>query len=467
MIRSLPVILVSLGAAAGAVGCNRFLMGDKLSENPNRPAAATRDQLFVGVQAFQFAEQESSIPLVVCMWMQQCTGTGVRFVSVLGSYGVKETDFSTNFSGVYTGGGLVDLRSIQRSAQADGDQVYLGVAKTWEALVVGTAADVWGSIPYTQAVASAAQPDTDFQSVVYDSVQALLTQAIGELGGPGNGPGVNDLIYGGNTTKWREVANTLKARFFLHTVEAAANRAAVYDSVVKYASIGISSPANDFQTYHSGIPSERNLWFQFFQTTFGSDLVAGKPLVKVMKARNDPRLPQYFGKNTFGEYGGVDVNNPTTPSDSISVLNGTRNAPDFRQPIITYIENELILAEAYLFATIPNQVQALAHLNNARGAVPLPMLVGIVQPALFDSVMTEKYISMFQTNEVWNDYKRTCIPGPIVLTPVSGASVGDGLIPGRLFYGSDERNVNSHIPEPSAQGLHPGFRNPNDPNPCP
>src|SRR3989442_2947569 len=108
MIRSLPVILVSLGAAAGAVGCNRFLMGDKLSENPNRPAAATRDQLFVGVQAFQFAEQESSIPLVVCMWMQQCTGTGVRFVSVLGSYGVKGTDFSTNFTCVYTCGGLVE-----------------------------------------------------------------------------------------------------------------------------------------------------------------------------------------------------------------------------------------------------------------------------------------------------------------------------------------------------------------------
>src|SRR5213593_3681816 len=255
MIRSLPVMLVSLGVAAGAAGCNGFLTGDKLSENPNQPAAATRDQLFVGVQAFQFAEQESSIPLVVCMWLQQCTGTGVRFVSNWGRYNVKETDFSSDFNHVYTGGGLIDLRTVEQSARAEGDNVYLGVAKTWEALIIGTAADAWGSVPYTEAVGTVAQPDTDFQLVVYDSVQSLLTQAIAELGGPGNGPGAADLIYGGLSAPWVEVAHTLKARFFLHTVEASSNPAAVYDSVIKYATNGISLPANDFRTLHSSAPS--------------------------------------------------------------------------------------------------------------------------------------------------------------------------------------------------------------------
>ena len=70
--------------------------------------------------------------------------------------------------------------------------------------------------------------------------------------------------------------------------------------------------------------------------------------------------------------------------------------------------------------------------------------------------MTEKYITLFQNVEVWNDYKRTCIPA---LVPVNGATV----IPGRLFYGVTERQTNPNVP---AVGAQPP-RNANDPNACP
>jgi hypothetical protein len=55
--------------------------------------------------------------------------------------------------------------------------------------------------------------------------------------------------------------------------------------------------------------------------------------------------------------------------------------------------------------------------------------------------MTEKYIAMFQNIEVWADYRRTCVP---TLTP---AVAGSG-IPGRMYYGQDERNANPNIPAP-------------------
>jgi hypothetical protein len=89
------------------------------------------------------------------------------------------------------------------------------------------------------------------------------------------------------------------------------------------------------------------------------------------------------------------------------------------------------------------------------------------------SIMTEKYVALFQNIEVWNDYKRTCIPA---LQPFSNPSFGN-QIPGRLYYGSAEENTNPNTPTAAAQLQHGGdvvsgagiigFRNPNDPDPCP
>jgi hypothetical protein len=78
--------------------------------------------------------------------------------------------------------------------------------------------------------------------------------------------------------------------------------------------------------------------------------------------------------------------------------------------------------------------------------------------ATLQSIMTEKYIALFQNIEVWNDWKRTCIPA---LTPALGTTA----IPGRLYYGQTEEQTNENTPPSSAQNLAT-VRNPNDPNGC-
>jgi starch-binding outer membrane protein, SusD/RagB family len=472
MTRTTHVALVAAGLVLGAVGCNSFLTG--VTDDPNNPTTATREALFVGVQATQFGQQESSIPLTVCMWMQQCTGGGGRFVEQFGQYVIDEGSHSFDFNTVYGGGGLTDIRKIEASAVGAGDSVFVGIAQIYEAFVIGEAADFWGDIPYTQALQDPT-PALDNQFAVYDAVQTLLGQAILNLGGAGPGPGDRDLVFGarsltGQRQAWREVAHMLKARYYLHTAEAAAaglltgrTAAQVYGDVITEASQGISIPTNDFRTVHGTATSERNTWFQFSQTTFGIDLVAGKALVDLMKARSDPRLPEYFATNASDvSYGGDDVNSPQPP-DSVSTLEGTRLAPDFPQPLVTYQERELVLAEAY--NQTGDDVNALLHLNNARSEVPLPPLVGVTGAALLDSIMIEKYITLFENVEVWSDYRRTCRPN---LLPFQGASpVFGGKIPGRLFYGSNERNTNrANIPTPTDQ-LANGFRNRSDPAACP
>jgi len=447
-------------AAAGTTGCSDFLTSPEVARDPNAPTAATRNQLFVAVQAGQFGAQESGVAQFACMIMQQCSGVGGRFVQERGEYTFTQGDFSFDFSNVYIGGGLVDIRKVEASATADNDKLYLGIAKAWEALTIGTAADVWGDIPYREAVADKLTPALDPQTQVYADIQTLLTSAIADMNGGGAGPGTVDLVYGGDKTKWIQVANTLKARYYMHTAEVAG--APAYDAAIAAANSGISSSANDFLTTHTAATSERNIWYQFSQTSFGPDLVAGSALVDLMNERNDPRLPQYFERNSLGGFGGNDVNG-ATPSDDVSQLNLD---PTRRQPLVTWAENQLILAEAKFVRQ--GAAAALPHLTAVRAAYGLAPVAATLQ-----SIMLEKYVALFQNIEVWSDYKRTCIPA---LTPAPSA-VFKNKIPGRVYYGTTEHNVNPNIPSEADQlskgGVRiggpsvGGFRNPNDPNACP
>ncbi len=465
MTRSITSIaIVSLGLGLGAAGCSDFLNGNDLINDPNNPSNATLQQSFVAVQSGQFGFQESTVPLTVCMWMQQCTGIGGRFVEQFGEYTVTDGSFSFDFGSVYSGGGLIDIRRVEAGARAINDKFYLGVGQVWEAFVMGTAADLWGDIPYSEAVGNATTPGLDPQMQVYTNITDLLDSAIANISAGGGGPGPADLVYGSADSvplqrlRWIQAAYTLKARFLMHTAEV--NGASAYTAAITAANNGISSSVGDFTTKHQNVTGEQNIWYSFSLTTFGQDVVAGKALADIMVARSDPRLPQYFGLNALGGYGGQDVNVKVSDS-TVSKLIGTRDAPDFAQPLVTYVENQLILAEAkHATADDPG---ALTNLNNARAAVPLPALVGITGAALLDSIMTEKYVALFQNLEAYNDYRRTCFPA---ITPFATTEFNN-LVPGRLFYGIAEANANPNIPSPSTQLATNGFRNSNDPAACP
>ncbi len=82
MRRLMTLSLATSLAVLGTGACSDFLSSDKVRLDPNNPSQATADQLFISVQAGQFAQQEGIIALVGCMWLQQCTGTS-NFLSTL------------------------------------------------------------------------------------------------------------------------------------------------------------------------------------------------------------------------------------------------------------------------------------------------------------------------------------------------------------------------------------------------
>jgi starch-binding outer membrane protein, SusD/RagB family len=440
----------------GVVGCNNFLNSEKATADPNNPVVATRNQLFVGVQANVFGLQEGPVEMIACEWMQQCAGINGRFVDQQGVYSITPGSFDIPFSNLYVAGGLIQIRRVKALADSatPKDLPMKGMTEVLEAMTMLFGTDVWGDLPYREATSDNATPHFDPQQQIYADLLTLLNQAITDLSAAGQPAKPElDLVYGGNKAYWIEAAHTLKARIYLHRVEKLGN--GEYTNALAEARQGISAPLHDWQTLHgNSITTEKNMWWQFQQSSFGADLVAGSTLVNAMEAQSDPRIPDYFGENNNGGYGGYDVATQATPVDDISPIAGSTRAddPTFRQPIITYDETQLIIAEA-AFKT-GDLVSAAAALKNVRDRYGKSV---IAAPTLAD-IMTEKYIDLFQNYEVWNDYKRTCLP---VLTPARGRTV----IPGRLYYGQTEEQTNPNTPRSDQQNLTT-VRNWNDPAAC-
>ncbi|HYK83672.1 MAG TPA: SusD/RagB family nutrient-binding outer membrane lipoprotein [Gemmatimonadales bacterium] len=449
--------LLMLGAllAFGSAACGDFLSGPGLTTDPNAPSNATRDQRLASVQSAMTVQLTGTLARSACMWMQQCAGVDRQYAT-LELYNTTSTDFDTEFIQVYTGGGLIDIKAIEADAAAAGDLVYEGIGRVLEALDVGTAADLWGDIPYSQAAGSVANPKFDTQQSVYTALLAVLDSAIAELGGAGSGPGAVDLWYAGNATEWKELAHTLKARIYLHL--AARNGTSAYTSALAEARQGLSTGAHDLRTYQSAATTENNIWYQFQIVQRDTYLRMGAELVdSIMNKRADPRRANYFSLDGSGVYAGAHPGQAYDPATE-SNLSATRLDPAFRQPLATHAEVQLIIAEA-AYQT-GDFVQALDSLNAERTAAGLSTIAA-AGVALLDSIMTEKYVVMFQNIETWNDLKRECIPALLPASAVAG-----GHVISRPFYGATEESANPNaLPDPTSG------RNWNDPraaaDPCP
>jgi hypothetical protein len=471
-------VLVGLGALLSAAACSDFLNGPGLTVNPNQATTATSLQQLIAVQAGTFTRVEGQLARSAGIYTQQIIGSNNQQLQWATQYGQSESDIPGTMSGFYTGNGLLGLRNIQAAGNAAGDKFLEGIAKIWEGYTMGTATSVWGDMPYREALNPAIlTPKLDPQQQIYTDVQARLDEGITLLQGAATTGNCEpaDLIYCASSTtralqisRWIAAANTMKARFYLHLVER--NGASAYQSALTAAAKGIAeAPTSasqaingqapgDFRSFHgSTLDQDANIWYEFLNSR--QDIVAGNALVQILQTRADPRLAAYFDANAQGTFRGADQNNVVVGSGAASVINvSTRRAPAFRQPLVTWAENQLIQAEAQF--QINGAAAALPFVNAVRTAVGMPALAGVT----FQDVMTEKYIAMYQNIEVWSDWKRTCIPQ---LTPFGSATE----VPGRLPYSSTERVANPNLPLPSAYPTGTtgpsALRNWDDPNKCP
>ena len=470
--RSLNRYAAALCLALAGTACDDFISGPGLTEDPNNPANADALQLFVASEASIMNMQEGQIARLASMWTQQIAGTFNQQLNYGSQYALTEGDIVTFWNQFYSGGGLLDLRKIQELARASSDQKTQGVALVLEAFRMGTITSMWGDISYSESVNPAiTTPKLDPQQQVYATVQAKLDTAIQLLGGTGSGPLAGaDVFYGDapDATRWQRwirAAQTLKARYHMHTVERLGEPAV--RAALAAAQLGINeAPANaaqaihgqapgDFRPVHGNDNNSGNVWAQF-QLGTRQDIAAAHQMITLLQRRNDPRLAAYFDPVASGIYTGanqfgVPVN---TAAGTSNIDRETRTVLTFRQPYITWAENQLIIAEAQF--RLGNTAAALTATNAVRTAVGLPALTAVT----LNDIAEEKYVALFQNIEAYNDWKRNCWPR---LTPGGANNTSAAAVPGRPPYSLSERQANPNIPTPNAAPQ----RNWNDPNACP
>ena len=433
--RTLAIAATLIGIATA--GCNSFLTGDKLSNNPNVPTDASANQLFIGVEVGTMATWESYPMNLLPLWAQQWGGVS-RQAQLWSQYKLGADNFGSDglWNSFYGPGGLADIRRVVTLATAEGNLKLVGQAKVFEALLEGTAADIWGDVPYDSA--GLAFPTFDAQAAVYAHVQATLDTAIIDLGGAGTGA-QNDFFFASNFDKWIATAHTLKARFYMHTAEKGdlTYDATILQSVITEAASGIADTGSSFETKHSEVQGEQNLFYWY--AVKGSRAVDAGPSqvhIDIATQLNDPDvLAADYERNVDGQYLGAGPGQDAPNKISVFAI-----GPTTSQVLASYTENILLSAEAHY--RLNNSGVAQTELNTEHAAFgngPAPAASGA---NLLVEIIKEKYARDFLDPNVWFDYLRTCVPN--LQLPASHAQ---SYIPARMPYGYTESISNPNLPD--------------------
>lgn len=448
--------------------CSDFIAAPE--SDPNAVPNATVDQLFTAAQVKSFLFNGGELSRFSSVFMQQNDGVARQWATIA-SYVVGEGDFDF-MNDMYTGGGLIDLRKAQQRAEEAGRRPYAGILKIHEAWMFGLGASMWGALPYSEAAdPDIENPALDSQESIYSALQSLLDEAIADLQAGGSGPGSVDFQFGGDAASWIAVAHTLKARLHMHWVEV--DGGSRYQAAKAEAEQGIQSASGNWHQVHSTSRTESNPWF-LFQENRAGDVQAGRLLIDLMNggtpadfSDDDPRLSIYFAPDG-GQFVGSPPGQPSDDPGGGAADMAMPQTPAYPQPILTCAENQFILAEAEF--GLGNEAAAKTAAKDGLAcqeawfaslghSIDLSEQAAAIDAAsgqeLLEEIMAQKFIALYLVAEVWNDYKRTCLPAK---NPPPG--IPDVIA--RLLYSPDERETNTNVPPPEQQPE----RNANDPQGC-
>ena len=125
---------------------------------------------------------------------------------------------------------LEDAQRMIVKGQASGAPNWSAVGRILKSYAFSVMTDAMGDLPYSQALKgdTVLHPVYDTQQSIYDSLFANLAQANSEFNFAASATGFpdGDLMYGGNLTKWRKFANSLRLRLAIHLQKADPTKAA-------------------------------------------------------------------------------------------------------------------------------------------------------------------------------------------------------------------------------------------------
>jgi hypothetical protein len=456
-------VIITLLAGSLLSSCRQLFNEPNIQSNPNAVTDVDVSTLLAGtLLGVSFLHEDTDVR-IASMWSGELNGLS-RAHQGFAQYIVSSQSFM--WSPLYPVAG--QARLIQTKADAVGDKWTKGVGQVLEALVIAKATDLYGDVPYSQAFDDVKYPTPVFdkQTDVYAALHTTLDNAIQNLSASsGLAFTTQDFIYKGDVAKWRAAANTLKARLYLHTGE--------YAKAVASASSGISSTAGDALIPHgTSLGVDLNQNYDFFRVNRAGDTgFDGAYLPVLLRSRIGSANTKTDETAIYNHYikVGITATGALDPNTTDGAF--TANSP---HPILTYYENQLILAEAQ--ARLGASDKALTALNTVRSALANgyvngktisttgrkydaytlddfgtaglanPTKLATVQTALLYEIISQRFILFLMQYEAFNDYRRLAKAVPVVQLPIPLYTGSQR--PQRFIYPQGEINTNPNVPKP-------------------
>ncbi|HEX8428648.1 SusD/RagB family nutrient-binding outer membrane lipoprotein [Hymenobacter sp.] len=459
---------VAFTASLGLLSaCDDFL---DVNQSPNAVLVAPAPNVLVAAESHLGFQMGSDISRFSLLFVQQFAGQGGGGIqgAEYDRYNITATDVNNVWrAGIY-GGGLADLQKLIDQTQATSPQ-YAGISKIMQAYLYGITTDSWGDIPYTEALkfATNVQPTYNGSTDVYTGLITLIDSGIEDLGKTSELTlGADDLIYGGDLTKWKKFANTLKLRLYLHyypKVSATAS-SSIATLLGQGAADFMTSNADNFQLTFAAVSNNENPIHQF-DLRRPNQIFPSATIVNLMNGKVDPRRASYFtvfpssGQQYTGAVNGTGTNGVSTSFSRIhtflrgaATTTGTAITYTGAAPIrmLTFAEYNFIRAE--YFQRTGNTTEAVTALNaGIRASMTMAEVSAadadaylaripaqIATTGLLRTIIEEKFVANFGVAvEPWTDWRRTGFPA---LSVAANAAVPQ--IPRVLPYSDLERVSN-------------------------
>ena len=375
------------------------------------------------------------------------------------NYNMSPAYYTNNWKGFYNDALLNFQRIVVQSGPegAAPNANYEGVALVMRSWVFSLLTDIYGAIPYTEALQGTTA--TPIYTPQYDSQEAVYAGLLNDLklanekltvGGPAI---AGDILFGGNIELWKKFANSLRLKLANRQAakKTAESQAIMAEILADPAQYPIFTSNADYAVLKNanGLPSN-NEWNQVMVQESRTDWNLSKTLVDKLQALKDPRLTVY-GQPVNDQYVGV----PNGLPDAIAttyLASGTKIGPYFLQTttpsvVMSYAELLFTLAEAAADGDIAGEAQSYYEQGIAASfgqyglTVPADYLT-TAGPATKENILTQKWLALFgQGIEAWTEYRRTGYPALPAPDP-RAIFLNDGVLPTRLQYPSTEYSLN-------------------------
>lgn len=451
--------------------CGDFLA---VNETPNSPLVVPASTLLpTAVYGMAFANN-NEINRFTEVTIQHLAGMG----NSPASYERYEvTGFGNQWDGELYQGTLTIAQRLIEFADKNSAPAYSGVGKIIKAYTFALTTDMWGDVPYSEALRGAAliQPRIDKQEDIYKGNSTLAIQSLFDLVREGLAdldkvsplkPGADDPIYKGNLANWKRAGNTLLLKMALQiSSKDPATATTVINQVIASNNL-IQDNSQDFSVVFGTVVGATTASYQYTAEAalnlFRNDMVMSKRVLDVMNAQNDPRLPLYFtrpGANyATSENGFFNAPAPTANwSRYNTAITGIGGAGPVR--LITNSQRAFMLAEAVVRLKVAGDAQALyqegirasmlaagvsaANITTFFTANTNVVTLSGTDAQRIEQIITQKWISLVGNGyESFNDWRRTGFP-VIAESPVAGGI--DGTRPRRLVYTDTEISRNPNL----------------------